>query len=88
MDAGNVDKYADRLPEGQVALVKAYKGYRIDVYPTHRSCTFPDSVAERSKKNATTANVQTTALILIGEAIRTVNGYSGSFKYIAATIFK
>jgi hypothetical protein len=57
IDATNVDKYADRLPEGQIALAKAYKGYRVDVYPTRRSCTFPASVAERSKKNAVTAKV-------------------------------
>jgi len=57
IDATNVDKHADKLPEGQVALVKAYKGYRIDVYPTRRSCTFPDFVAERTKKNATTAKL-------------------------------
>lgn len=57
IDAGNVDKHADKLPEGQVALIKAYKGYRLDVYPTRRSCTFPDFVAERTKKNATTARI-------------------------------
>lgn len=57
IDAGNVDKYKDKLPEGQVALIKAYKGYRLDVYPTRRSCTFPDAVAERTRKNATTAKV-------------------------------
>lgn len=57
IDAGNVEKYADRLPEGQVALVKAYKGYRLDVYPTRRSCTFPEVVAERTKKYAGTARI-------------------------------
>lgn len=57
IDASNVDKYAEKLPEGQVALIKTYKGYRVDVYPTRRSCTFPDFVAERTKKNATTAKI-------------------------------
>lgn len=57
IDSGNVDKYADKLPPGQVALVKAYKGYRLDVYPTRRSCTFPESVAERTKKNVTIAKI-------------------------------
>ncbi|MFJ3054983.1 DUF1329 domain-containing protein [Herbaspirillum sp. NPDC087042] len=57
IDAGNVDKYADKLPEGQVALIKAYKGYRLDVYPTRRSCTFPDVVAERTRKYAGSARI-------------------------------
>ncbi len=57
IDAGNVDQYASKLPEGQVALIKAHKGYRLDVYPTRRSCTFPDFVAERTKKNAASAKI-------------------------------
>ena len=35
--------------EGQLALVKQLKGYRMDVYPTRRSCGFPDFVYERTK---------------------------------------
>ncbi len=41
IDASNVDKYKDRLSEGQIALLKQLKGYRMDVYPTRRSCGFP-----------------------------------------------
>ena len=52
IDAGNVDKYKDKLSEGQVALVKTLKGYRMDVYPTRRSCGFPDFVYERTRINA------------------------------------
>ena len=51
IDAGNVDKYADKLSPGQVALVKQTKGYRMDVYPSHRSCGIPDFVADNTKKN-------------------------------------
>jgi len=57
IDGSNVDKYKDRLAEGEVALLKTYKGYRMDVYPTRRSCTFPDSVAERTKKYAGTSKL-------------------------------
>src|SRR6516164_8831491 len=32
--AGNVDKYAEHLTEGQIAMLKKYPKYRIDVYPT------------------------------------------------------
>ena len=55
IDASNVDKYADKLPAGQVELIKAYKGYRMDVYPSRRTCGFPDWYAERTRKNATYA---------------------------------
>lgn len=51
IDAGNIDKYADKLSPGQVALVKQTKGYRMDVYPTHRTCGVPDFVADNTKKN-------------------------------------
>lgn len=57
VDASNVDKYADKLSEGQIALIKTYKGYRMDVYPSRRSCPVPDFVATQTKKNATTAKV-------------------------------
>jgi hypothetical protein len=51
IDAGNVDKHADKLSPAQVAMVKQTKGYRMDVYPTRRSCGVPDFVAENTKKN-------------------------------------
>ncbi|MBK9245134.1 MAG: DUF1329 domain-containing protein [Burkholderiales bacterium] len=55
IDASNVDKYAEKLPAGQVALIKAYPGYRMDVYPTRRTCTFPEWFAARTRQNATFA---------------------------------
>jgi hypothetical protein len=50
VDASNLDKYQDKIPPGQAALIRTYKGYKLDVYPTHRSCPVPDLVAERTKK--------------------------------------
>ena len=55
--ASNVDKYRDKLSEGQLALVKQLKGYRMDVYPTRRSCGFPDFVYERTRVNAREAKL-------------------------------
>lgn len=52
IDASNVDKHADRLSAGQIALIKAYKGYRMDVYPSHRTCPVPEVVATQTRKNA------------------------------------
>ena len=57
IDASNVDKYADKLTPGQVQHIKQTKGYRMDVYPTHRTCGNPEFVADNTKKNATTAKI-------------------------------
>lgn len=37
IDGKNLDKYADKLTEGTKELLKRYPGFRVDVYPTHRS---------------------------------------------------
>ena len=55
IDAGNVDKYKDKLSAGQIALFKSLKGYKMSVYPTHRSCGYPDVVYEHSKINASSS---------------------------------
>lgn len=57
IDASNVDKYAEKLTPGQVQVVKQIKGYRMDVYPSHRTCDAPGFVNENTKKNVTTAAV-------------------------------
>jgi hypothetical protein len=55
--AANVDQYASKLSPGQVELVKNLKGYRMDIYPSHRNCTYPDIVYQRSKDNAKNAKL-------------------------------
>lgn len=57
IDAGNVDKFTDRLTPGQIALIKQVKGYKMDVYPSHRYCGAPDFVAENTKKNIGVAKI-------------------------------
>jgi hypothetical protein len=57
IDQSNVDKYADKLSPAQVALIKSKKDYRMDVYPTHRSCASPDFVIENTKKNIEVAEL-------------------------------
>lgn len=57
IDASNVDKYKDKISEGQAALIKSLKGYKMNVYPTHRSCGYPDYVYERTRSNATNAKM-------------------------------
>ncbi|HEX5632438.1 MAG TPA: DUF1329 domain-containing protein, partial [Gemmatimonadales bacterium] len=57
IDAGNADTYKDKLSPGQLALLKTLKGYRMDVYPTRRSCGYPEAVYENTRKNATGARL-------------------------------
>ncbi|RIK99357.1 MAG: DUF1329 domain-containing protein [Burkholderiales bacterium] len=57
IDASNVDKYKDKLSEGQQTLIRTLPGYRMDVYPTHRSCGYSDSVYQRSAENARVAKL-------------------------------
>ena len=50
IDANNVDKYKDKLSDGAVELIRTRKGYRMDVYPTQRSCGYPDSVYTQTRR--------------------------------------
>lgn len=54
--AANFEKYADQLPEGAKVLFRKYPGYRMDVYPTHRSAAFPQGVYDNVFRNATRAH--------------------------------
>lgn len=52
--AANMDKYADKLSEGQKAMLKKYPDtYRIDVYRTRRTAAAPQWVYDNTYKNAT-----------------------------------
>ena len=57
IDASNVDKYADKLSPGQVQQIKQAKGYKMEVYPSRRTCSNPDFVVDNTKKNVTTAKI-------------------------------
>ena len=48
----NVDQYKDLLSATTVALAKRFPGYRIDVYPTHRTAALPQQVLNNSRRNA------------------------------------
>ncbi|MFC5430897.1 DUF1329 domain-containing protein [Paraburkholderia denitrificans] len=66
INAANVDKYADKLSPGQVQLLKQLKGYRMDVYPSHRECQLPEIAQQNSKANLTSAKLDPS-----GEVIQT-----------------
>ena len=56
--AQNMAQYADKLTDGQKALLKAYPdSFRMPVYPSHRDFRIPDWACEVVKKNAVTAEV-------------------------------
>jgi hypothetical protein len=57
IDASNVDRYAEHLTEAQITALKTTPGYRMDVYPSHRSCSIDPAYAERTRQNATEARI-------------------------------
>ena len=57
IDSNNLAQDQAQLPPGQVELIKTYPGYRLDVYPSHRSCTFPDEIATRTKEFAAQSKI-------------------------------
>jgi len=57
IDAANADKHAEHLTPGQLALLKQVKGYKMEVYPSHRYCGAPEFVAENTRKNAGVAKI-------------------------------
>lgn len=51
--SATVDKYKDKLSDGQVAMFKRYpETYKIPVYPTHRTVNLPPEIYESIKRSA------------------------------------
>lgn len=53
----NYREHADKLTEGQKAMFARYPTFRMDIYPTRRSASFPQRTYEYTIKNATTARL-------------------------------
>ena len=54
----NVAEHADKLSPGQLAMFKRYPNtFKMNVYPTRRSASYPELVYEASKRNATIAEL-------------------------------
>jgi hypothetical protein len=61
IDAKNMQQYADKLTPGEMELIRRYPGYRLDVYPGHRSFPeMPKALQQNSIKNASSAECKTT----------------------------
>jgi hypothetical protein len=57
ISADNIEEHADKLSEGQQALLRLYPSWQMQVYPTHRSASYPDWVYDAVRTNATTAEL-------------------------------
>ena len=67
--AQNVDEYRDQLSVGQLAMFERYpETYRMKVYQTHRSASFPQVVYD-----ATAENGRTGRLVADGEGVEDVS---------------
>ena len=54
----NLNEYAERLPATQIELLTKFAGkYVLNVYPTRRSCAFPNSLYAANKRNADKAQL-------------------------------
>ncbi len=57
IDQSNVDQYTERLSPGQVAMIKKYSDYKMPVYKTHRTSTYPQEIMNETMQNATTVEL-------------------------------
>ncbi|MDU9393937.1 DUF1329 domain-containing protein [Pseudomonas sp. zfem002] len=62
--AANVAQYAKQLSPGQLELFKKIPDYRMDVYPTRRTCGAPDFVVENTRKNVGFATLDSSGVAL------------------------
>lgn len=54
----NIGSYKKNLTEGQIALLNQYSpGYKMNVYPSHRSASYPKWVYEKLKDNALNSEI-------------------------------
>lgn len=51
IDGSNADQYASKLAPGQIALLKKYPDWKMNVYPTHRSASFPQAIYDATMQN-------------------------------------
>jgi hypothetical protein len=55
--ASNLAEYESQLTAGHIALLKVYPSYKIVLYPTRRSASFPQVIYDATKKTAPTARL-------------------------------
>ncbi len=55
--AANVETYRDKLPPGQVEMLKRYPSYKMNVYPSHRTGAYPQAIYDTVKAEAPKAKL-------------------------------
>ncbi len=56
--SANLDQYKDKLSDGQLALFAKYpETYKMPIYKTHRTSSFPKEIYDKAKKNAVTTEL-------------------------------
>jgi len=55
--ADNMAEYADKLTAGYKALLETYPSFKMNVYPTHRSASYPQRIYDMTKEIAGTARL-------------------------------
>ena len=56
--AANMNQYRDQLSPGQIAMLKRYPNtWKMHVYPSRRSASYPQRIYDATIKNATTAEL-------------------------------
>ena len=55
--AANAAQYVSQLTAGHQALLKAYPDYKLIVYPTHRSASYPQRIYDATRADATSAHL-------------------------------
>jgi hypothetical protein len=64
IDAKNMAQYADKLSDGQKALLTKFPTYYLDVYQTHRTAAYPEHVLKATVRNATSCKALKEGLAL------------------------
>jgi hypothetical protein len=67
--AANAGQYAEKLAPGQQAMLKAYPTFKMIVYPTHRSASYPQRIYDATKKVAATAKLADKGYGVLGAVI-------------------
>ena len=65
----NMGKYADKLSEGQKAMLEKFDTYKIPVYETRRSAANPQYIYDATKENATRATLANNGESLVDAAV-------------------
>lgn len=58
IDAANAEQHKDKLSPGQLALLKKYPSWKMNVYPTRRSAAYPKAVYEATAANVGVAKLE------------------------------